>query len=147
MTNIERRGGVYGKRPATIVRQEPPTEVMRVGEYDFNRLVARVADLERQGEIRRARRRPSWNEGTREWHIPVHRLRRAPSPWRKRALMAAPVVAVLALVLYAVHTLAAYIGLAALMGILGLFTAAVVKAHVRPSVEVTTTVTTNVRVR
>lgn len=116
-------------------------------------LMALIKRQEDRGLVRRLGRTAQWSHAAQRWEIPVQYLKPAPPAWRRPALITAavvlPVSGVVGLIWWALHTLAATIGLAALAGVLVLFVAGLLGGVGRRGADVTvqTITTTRVRVR
>lgn len=138
------------KNPALIVRTQRPAQLMIGNRRDRYPLMAQALKMQRKGLIAVEWDAPRWNQQADRYELKVRPLRDPAPAWRTRLLAVAAALTALSflgiLAWRALEALTTAAGLLFLVGVLIVFAAWVIRHH-RRSVEVTTTVTTKVRIR
>lgn len=140
-------GALYVKRPAALVKREAEaTEILTAGEYERHWLNAAAVNMQRKGEIQ-ILRGAVWHEESKEWRLPIRRLKPPAPAWRKPVICAGVALTVLASIYVALITLVTPAVITALVLIGAAFVAAVLHTQRRGPGRRGVDVTVRVRVR
>lgn len=142
MSNLDKT--IMLKKPAVVVRVQPPTRLMLGGPRDRHTMMAEAIKLHRKGIVRIVDDAPRWNQQAGRYELRVIPLRQESPTWAKPLIVAGSALFVLAVLLIlawrAVQELTTGAGLAFLVAFLLAFITWTYRRH-RTQVTVTTTIT------